>query len=51
MQPSMSNVIMIKKASPPAPLRLERGVDTELSLFIDNFFISLFLPLLFYYSI
>ena len=51
MQPSMSNV-MITTASPPAPLRMERGVDSEFPLFIDTILYEVFHSLyLFYYLI
>ncbi len=44
MQPSMSNVI-ITTASPPAPLRMERGVDSEFPLLIDYILFALFVLL------
>ena len=44
MQPSMSNVI-ITTASPPAPLLLERGVDSEFPLLIDYILFALFVLL------
>ena len=46
MQPSMSNV-MIKTASPPAPLRMERGVDSEFPLFVDYILFVLLLHISF----
>ena len=44
MQPSMSNV-MITTASPPTPLLLERGVDSEFPLLIDYISFILFVLL------
>ena len=46
MQPSMSNV-MITTASPPAPLRMERGVDSEFPLLVDYILFVLLLHISF----
>ena len=50
MQPSMSNV-MITTASPPAPLLLERGVDSEFPLFIDTILYEVFYSLYLFYCL
>ena len=42
MQPSMSNV-MITTASPPAPLLLERGVDSEFPYLLILYFMKYFI--------
>ena len=44
MQPSMSNVIIT--ASPPTPLLLERGVDSEVPYLLIIYLMRLFIRLI-----